>query len=257
MKKRLISALSSIPFIAALALSGDSSAAGCPYGMVNCPYPGQCGRYIDATGDGLCDLSQTTTTTSTDTAAADASDSSTQLNSDNSDVASNNLDPGNGSSDVNATADPGNDSNGGFFGDGDSYYILPISIILVLSYLLTYYLFQKGILKRNKHKRIWNLLLTAGYIGTSGTGLLLIVLINLGIRTALNPSLTFWHAELSILMVIGTLIHVHIYWKSFKHMFKVLFSFKPPSGGKISNPQITTKIRRKKTLEIFITRIKK
>jgi len=58
------------------------------------------------------------------------------------------------------------------------------------------------------------------------TGILLILLINLGIRTALNPSITFWHAEMAILMVIGTMIHLHLYWKPFKNMFKVLFRFK-------------------------------
>jgi hypothetical protein len=27
-------------------------------------------------------------------------------------------------------------------------------------------------------------------------------------------------------MVIGTMIHLHLYWKPFKNMFKVLFRFK-------------------------------
>jgi hypothetical protein len=215
MKKRLISALSTIPFIAASALSGDSSAAGCPYGVVNCPYPGQCGRYIDVNGDGLCDLSQTVGATTTDSTSNDQTDAS------NGEVA-NNQD----SSNNNAT-DPGNDVDGGFFGDGgDSYYILPVSLLLVVGYLFTYYLFKKGILKRNKHRRIWNLLVTAGYLGTSSTGLLLILLINLGVKTALNPSITFLHVEFSILMVIGTLIHIHIFWRPFKNMLRVLFGFK-------------------------------
>jgi len=37
-----------------------SQAAVCPFGMVNDPYPGQCGRYIDRNGDQICDLSQNT-----------------------------------------------------------------------------------------------------------------------------------------------------------------------------------------------------
>lgn len=223
MKKRLISGLSSIPAITAMALSGDSSAAGCPYGMVNCPYPGQCARYIDATGDGLCDFSQITTTST-----PDSSNSSDQIDSNNSQQGEIDHD----AVDANATHDPGNNIEGGFFGDRDSYYILPLSLFLIAGYLFTYYLFKKGILKRKKHRRIWNLLLTSGYLGTSGTGVLLIFLINMGIRNTLNPSITFWHAELSILMVIGTLIHVHIYWKSIKNMFRVLFGFMSPSNSK-------------------------
>ncbi len=214
MKKRVISFLASVPILAALSLSGNSCAASCPYGMVNDPYPGQCGHYIDTTGDGICDLSQITSST-VDSTSNDQIDT-------NNEVADGNQDLNNG----NTTIDSGNDPDGGFLGDGDNYFIIPLSLLLISGYLFTYYLFKKGILKRSKHKRIWNLLLTAGYLGSSGTGMLMILFINLGIRTALNPSLIFWHVELSILMVISTLIHIHIHRKSFKNMFRVLFSFK-------------------------------
>lgn len=30
----------------------------CPFGLVDDPYPGQCRRYVDRNGDGICDLSQ-------------------------------------------------------------------------------------------------------------------------------------------------------------------------------------------------------
>ena len=56
------------------------------------------------------------------------------------------------------------------------------------------------------------------------TGVILILLINLGIRTALNPTITFWHVELAILMTITTIIHIHLNWKPFKNIFKVLFN---------------------------------
>ncbi|MCE5215259.1 MAG: hypothetical protein LLF83_11145 [Methanobacterium sp.] len=241
MRKRILGAISTIPALAALALSGISNAASCPYGMVDCT--GQCGRFIDGDGNGICDLSLTSSSTS------DTLTSQDPANTDNSQTTTpDNLDHGN----TNATTDPGNDGSGGFFGDGDTYYILPISLLLIIGYLFTYYLFKKGILKRNKQKRIWNLLLTAGYIGTSGTGIILAILINLGIKTALNPSINFWHAELSILMVIGTLIHVHIYWKSFKNMFRVLFGFKSPIS-KDRNPLN----RKRETPEILVNSIKK
>jgi hypothetical protein len=203
-----------VPILAALSLSGNSCAASCPYGIVNDPYPGQCGHYIDTTGDSICDLSQITSST-VDSTSNDQIDT-------NNEVADGNQDHNSG----NTTIDSGNDPDGGFLGDGDNYFIIPVSLLLISGYLFTYYLFRKGILKREKHRRIWNLLLTMGYLGSSGTGMLMILFINLGIKTALNPSLLFWHVELSILMVISTLIHIHIHWKSFKNMFRVLFSFK-------------------------------
>lgn len=30
----------------------------CPFGLIDCPYPGECLRYIDTDNDGICDLSQ-------------------------------------------------------------------------------------------------------------------------------------------------------------------------------------------------------
>jgi hypothetical protein len=208
-KKKLIGALSSIPAVIALGMS-SSCATSCPFGLVNCT--GQCGRFVDVNGNGLCDLSETVTTTSatSDPASTSVSDSN-----------------GSGHDGANASAatDAGDGSGGLHLGD-NQYFILPISLLLIGGYLFTHLLFKKGILSRRKHHKLWNLLLTAGYVGTGGTGVLLVLMINLGIRTALNPSITYWHAELAILMVIGTLIHAHMYKKAMKNMFKVLFGLK-------------------------------
>ncbi len=243
LKEKLITAISSIPFIAATTMQG-SCGAGCPYGL-SCSYPGQCGRFTDS-GDGVCDLAQpssTGTSSNTETSASSSSydpssssssstssskaSAATQNQPDQSSAVSSNQ--GNTSPESNASAvtDPGAGvDSGNVIGDGTNYYLLPVSIFLIGGYLFTHYLFSKGILKQGKHRRIWNLLVTAGYLGTGITGILLILLINLGVKTALNGSITFWHAELSILMVIGTLIHIHLYWKPFKNMFRVLFGFK-------------------------------
>lgn len=227
MKKWLISKLNqnkdiiykalAVPVIATGAMSG-TCAAGCPYGLVNDPYPGQCPRYIDATGDGFCDLSQTTTSQTADTTnTTDQSTSSANVHGH--DVANQN--------DSNNLTVPDSDSGFGnaSFGDGGGYNVLPLSLIILGGYLFTHFLFERGILSRKRHRRVWNLLLTMGFLGTGISGVLLIFLINLGIKTALNPSITYWHVELSILMVIGTFIHLHLYKKSFKNMFKVIFNF--------------------------------
>jgi hypothetical protein len=65
-----------------------------------------------------------------------------------------------------------------------------------------------------------------GFIGTRVTGILLTFMINLGISLVYRQSITYWHVELAILMVMCTLIHFHIYRKPFKNMFKVLFNFR-------------------------------
>ena len=229
---------STIPFIAASTMS-SSCATSCPYGILNDPYPGQCPRYVDLDGDGICDLSQTTTTTADDTSTTSTTsdDTSTTDGATSTDTGhgnGSNADDGTLSNQTDANSTVSQDSpsldSGNLDGDATNYHVLPVTMIIIGSYLVTYFLFKKGILNRTKHRRIWNLLVTLGCIGSGGTGIILAVLINLGIRTALNPSLTFWHVELSVLMAVGTLIHLHIYRKPFKNMFRVLFGFKTGSG---------------------------
>jgi hypothetical protein len=238
LKERLLMVASTIPFIAASTMS-SSCATSCPYGILNDPYPGQCPRYVDLDGNGICDLSQTTTTTvdDTSTTTTTSDDPSTTDGATSTDTGHGNganVDDGNLSNQADANSTVPQDSpsldSGNLDGDATNYHVVPVTMIIIGSYLITYFLFKKGILNRTKHRRIWNLLVTLGYIGSGGTGIILAVLINLGIRTALNPSLTFWHVELSILMVVGTLIHLHIYKKPFKNMFRVLFGFKTGSG---------------------------
>ena len=242
-KEKLLIVGSTIPFIAASTMS-SSCATTCPYGMVNDPFPGQCSRYMDIGGDGICDFSQatpvTTTDTSTTTTDGTTTDTTTADNTSTSTIDSGhgngaNADTISNQSDANATTVPDSpslDSGNLNGGDANNYLVIPISMLIIGGYLITHFLFKKGILKRTKHRRIWNLLLTAGCLGSGGTGVILALLINMGIRTALNPSLTFWHVELSILMVMGTLIHLHIYRKPFRNMFRVLFGFKGNSRRK-------------------------
>ncbi|HEX3051592.1 MAG TPA: hypothetical protein VHP83_13105 [Aggregatilineaceae bacterium] len=76
---------------AAIALVGGgcslakNAEAKCPYGKVNDPYPGECGRYVDSNGNGICDLSESSTTSAksiiTSTPAAQATQIPVQTDS--------------------------------------------------------------------------------------------------------------------------------------------------------------------------------
>ncbi len=236
-KQKIIGALAAVPLIAASSMQG-SCAGGCPYGLVSDPYPGQCSRYVDLNGDGICDLSQSTAAT-TDTASSssssDTSVSTQDVSNGNGNHVSQNVDPEPSNASMIQDPGSGNIDTSPPPVDAHNYHILPISLLIIGGYLFTYYLFRKGILKPRKHYRIWNLLLVGGYLGTGITGVLLTFLINLGISTIYNPTITYWHAELSILMVVGTLIHLHLYKKPFKNIFKVLFGFKSNSSKKIES----------------------
>lgn len=196
-------------------------ASGCPYGLVSDPFPGQCSRYIDVDGNGFCDLSQTVATTTTNQATN--GDNSTQDTSSHG-AHNGNIDTSTDPANATIAQDPetgGIDSTQPF--DAHNYHILPISLLIIGGYFFTYYLFKKGILKPKKHMYIWNLFLVGGYFGTGVTGALLTLMVNLGVSTIYNPGITYWHAELSILMIMGTLVHLHLYRRPLKNMFRVLF----------------------------------
>ncbi len=236
-KQKIIGVATTVPIIAASTMSGVC-AGGCPYGLVNDPFPGQCSRYIDVNGDGICDLSQAvaaTSTTSTGSSTSSSGDSTSSSSSSSGDSASasnsSGIDAQNGSSDhsnVSTTTvqDPGSSVGGNSPTAGNDFHIIPVSILIVGAYFFTHYLFSKGILKPKKHKRLWNLLMLGSYLGSGITGLLLIYMINWGVLLAYRHGLAYWHAELALLMTIITLIHFHLYRKSFKKMFKVLFKFR-------------------------------
>jgi hypothetical protein len=194
-KQKLLAAVSTIPFIAATTMSG-SCATSCPYGMINDPYPGQCPRYTDITGEGICDLSQATAVaTNTETSTTSTGDTTTTTADSGNGHGSNTeatIQDQPANANVTTIPDSSGLDSGNLQGDTTNYYVLPVTIILIGGYLFTHYLFKKGILKRNKHRRIWNLLVTAGYLGTGVTGIILTIMINLGIRTTLNPSITYW-----------------------------------------------------------------
>ncbi len=240
--QKIVGAASIIPFIAASTMSG-ACAGGCPYGMVNDPFPGNCSGYMDLNGDGICDLSQTVTTTSTttDTTSSSSTDpsSSTQVVDNNGNGAHINQNVDSDPSNVTIIQDPGSGVQNPPI-DTHNYNIIPISLLIIGGYLITHYLFKKRILKPSKHRRLWNLLLVVGYLGTGLTGVILTFMINLGISAFYNHSISYWHAELSILMVVGTLVHLHLYKKPFKNIFKVLFGLKLGSKKNYNKNPIST-----------------
>ncbi|MGB9980163.1 hypothetical protein [Methanobacterium sp.] len=232
-KTKIIGAAATVPIIAASTVSGVC-AASCPYGIVYCPAPGQCRRYIDSDSSGACDLSlsESGSPSSVTSAGSGNNSPSTSSSRDNSTAvdSSGGTNLHNGNSDQSntstSTAHDPSSGTGDSLNIGNDYHIIPVSLLIIGAYLFTHYLFSKGILKPQKHKRLWNLLLMGGFLGSGITGVLLIYMINLGISLVYREGLTYWHVELSLLMVIATLIHFHIYRKPFKRMFEVLFNFK-------------------------------
>jgi hypothetical protein len=174
----------------------------CPYGLVDDPFPGQCPRYVDTNQDGICDLSQSApdgvvNTTTTENLTGSGKRSGSQDNISSVEIDEPEEVP------------------------GPSFYLVPLVILTSISYLVSYFLYLNNWLKRRSYYRIWNYVLTASFLVSGITGVVLILFINFGIHTPWNMSIDFWHAEFSIIMAVISIFHVHLYWKQFKAIFRV------------------------------------
>jgi len=164
----------------------------CPFGEVNEPYPGTCGRYTDTDRDGICDLSQP------------PPDTRNEANTDNNENSLNSSLP--------ATSTVSSSRL--------NYYFVPIAILLFVLYGITYTLSHKQIIKKSKHKKIWNLILLITFLVSGSFGIILAILISYGIRLDFYSDLLFWHVEFGIAMSVISMFHVAWHWKYYKKMIK-------------------------------------
>jgi len=164
----------------------------CPFGEVNEPYPGTCGRYIDTDNDNICDLSQP--------APENREDPVIQENN-NDQVATN-------SSSVRSKST----------GSGIKYNFLPIAISLLILYIITFTLSRKKKINVSQHRKIWNVILLFTFLISGIFGLILAILISYGIRLSFYSDLLFWHVEMGIMMAIISIFHIAWHWKYYKRI---------------------------------------
>ncbi len=102
------------------------------------------------------------------------------------------------------------------------YNLIPIGLITLLLYLSGKWLAAKLKIRSAKEKKFWNILLLISFIGSAGTGFILILIRDFDWFRSINFDFLFWHVEFSIAMgligIFHALWHVKYYWKIFpKH----------------------------------------
>ena len=162
----------------------------CPYGEINCPYPGDCNRYIDTDGDKICDRSQPTPED------RNIEIVSAQTIEDKGLIVKNKQ-------------------------SKTIYHLVPISLFLILLYFITHILSKKKIISIVNHRKIWNLLLLVTFLISGLLGILLVIKINFGIVIPLPFNTLFWHVEVGIAMFVISIFHTFWHWAYFKNMFKI------------------------------------
>jgi hypothetical protein len=101
----------------------------------------------------------------------------------------------------------------------EQYYLLPIVLLLTILYLSSYFLYTDGNLKKRTYKLIWDVLLIVSSMVVGITGIVMVIFINLNMLP-IDTNLLFWHVEAGIVTAVTGVFHIHIYWKSFKKIFK-------------------------------------
>jgi len=201
----------------------------CPYGLENDPYPGECKRYIDTDSDGICDHSQPT-----------PEDRDTGI------VLSDNNINENIKEDIDYSEEIREKVTGSFFvaeaastqnivSDSPStkkktlpdYNFLEIFFITLLIYFGGKFLARKSDISIGQERKFWNTLLLVSFIGSAGTGMILVFIRDYHWFRSINFKFLFWHVEFSIAMALLGIFHA--LW----HLKYYLLIFKKKKKGKI------------------------
>jgi len=196
----------------------------CPFGLEDDPYPGECKRYIDTDGDGICDLSQP---------APEDRNANISLNEEN--AKENIID----NDDIKHSEEIDEKVTGGLFiaeaastkktvSDSPSperkslpdYNFLEIFLIALLIYLGGKFLARKLDISLCKEKKFWNVFLLLSFIGSAGTGMILVFIRDYDWFRSINFNFLFWHVEFSIVMTLLGIFHALWHLKYYLSIFK-------------------------------------
>jgi len=194
----------------------------CPFGLEDDPYPGECKRYIDTDGDGICDFSQP---------APEDRDTSVSLNEEN--IKENTEDDNKYFKEIDEKV------TGGLFiaeaastqktvSDSPSlerkslpgYYFLEIFFVSLLIYFGGKFLARKLEISFCKEKKFWNVFLLISFIGSAGTGMILVFIRDYDWFRSINFNFLFWHVEFSIIMTLLGIFHALWHLKYYLSIFK-------------------------------------
>lgn len=194
----------------------------CPKGKVNDYYPGDCHEYIDTNSDSICDLSQSNPAavvaavakTTTSTATTPAAASATTITATEAANAVTTTDSGT------ATSEAGGQGSGTGTNHTTSYYFLPVALVSIALYVITWTLAVTKKIKLLTHRKIWNVILLVMMLISVLLGLERIILKDYGVELALPVNTLFWHVESSIVLGVIALFHIFWHWRYWVKLVK-------------------------------------
>jgi hypothetical protein len=104
---------------------------------------------------------------------------------------------------------------------GRIYHLLPIFLLLVIIYFITFISSKKKIISVVNHRKIWNILLLITFLISGILGILLAVEINFSTEISLPFDILFWHVEFSIAMFAISIFHILWHLAYFKNLLRI------------------------------------
>ncbi|MBA7536885.1 hypothetical protein ES705_29150 [subsurface metagenome] len=101
-----------------------------------------------------------------------------------------------------------------------SYYFLEIFFITLLIYFGGKFLARKLEITLCKEKKFWNIFLLISFIGSAGTGMILVFIRDYDWFKSINFNFLFWHVEFSIVMTLLGIFHALWHLKYYLSIFK-------------------------------------
>lgn len=236
-------------------LSYSSIQAQCPRGKVDVDCFGECGRFVDKDGDGICDLPYTECEKSARRSSQqdlpqikanlkkiepkkqveDSSDKELNIDSlvpeiiiDGEDtiveavvvsiVNHENLNSKRNRNDIDEEDDI---ETADEVKTDKPYRLVGIVSITLLAYILTMMLVRADRIKRITHRKIWNLILLITFLMSCLLGFFLVIQINYGVLKSLYLLNLKLHVEFGIAMTLVAVIHIFWHLTYFKRLLGV------------------------------------
>jgi len=182
----------------------------CPYGLEDDPYPGECKRYIDTDGDGICDRSQL--------APEDRENIKDDINY-SEELKENAAQELIVAEAVNSQKTISNSpsTERKYL---PNYNFLEIFLITLLIYFGGKLLARKLKISVCQQRKFWNILLLVSFIGSAGIGMILVFIRDFEWFKSIDFNFLFWHVEFSIVMTLLGLFHALWHLKYYLSIFK-------------------------------------
>ena len=194
----------------------------CPYGLEDDPYPGECKRYIDTDGGGICDRSQpapedrdTGIVSNEENIKENAKDDSKYFKETDEKVAGGFFVAEAASTQKIISVSPSTKRK-----SLPDYNFLEIFFITLLIYFGGKFLARKSEISICQERKFWNTLLLASFIGSAGTGMILVFIRDYNWFRSINFNFLFWHVEFSIAMALLGIFHALWHLKYYLSILK-------------------------------------